>query len=279
MAATVGCAVQVVDGEQPRVRQERLQGGQDCRKSRFFRSVRSGSGRHFQIARPVRRKLRGRLGGVGRAGKPPSAAASSTEQPRRDRIIVGTGHRADAPNREAPRFPNTPECISKAKVWLREHLEAEKAETKGSLSGIAGAASGTDLLFHEVCNELGIPTTVVLPIPKEDYRRQSVADGGPDWVERFNRLLDTRPPIILSDSDGLPLWAKSITAYGVFQRGNIWIIEDALLRPNADVTLLALWNGKAGDGPGGTQDMVTLATEHGAKICTENTDELFGLSR
>ena len=56
-------------------------------------------------------------------------------------------------------------------------------------------------------------------------------------------------------------------------------MEDALLRPNADVTLLALWNGKAGDGPGGTQDMVTLAKEHGAKICTENTDELFGLSR
>jgi len=219
------------------------------------------------------------LEALGAPASPPSAAASSTEQPRRDRIIVGTGHRADAPNREAPRFPNTPECISKAKVWLREHLEAEKAETKGSLSGIAGAASGTDLLFHEVCNELGIPTTVVLPIPKEDYRRESVADGGPDWVERFNRLLDTRPPIILSDSDSLPLWAKSITAYGVFQRGNIWIMEDALLRPNADVTLLALWNGKAGDGPGGTQDMVTLAKEHGAKICTENTDELFGLSR
>jgi hypothetical protein len=209
----------------------------------------------------------------------PSAAAPSTEQPRRDRIVVGTGHRADAPNREAPRFPNTPECIAKAKVWLREQLEAEKAGTKGSLSAIAGAASGTDLLFHEVCNELGIPTTVVLPIPKEDYRRQSVADGGPDWVERFNRLLDTRQPIILNNSADMPPWAESIADYGVFQRGNIWIMEDALLRPNTDVTLLALWNGKAGDGPGGTQDMVALAGTHSAKICTKNTDELFGLSR
>jgi hypothetical protein len=209
----------------------------------------------------------------------PSAAAPSNEPPPRDRIIVGTGHRADAPNREAPRFPNTPECIATAKRWLREQLEAEKAETKGSLSGIAGAASGTDLLFHEACNELGIPTTVVLPIPKEDYRRQSVADGGPDWVERFNRLLDTRQPIILNNSADMPPWAESIVDYGVFQRGNIWIMEDALLRPNADVTLLALWNGKAGDGPGGTQDMVTLAGTHSAKICTKNTDELFGLSR
>ena len=52
-----------------------------------------------------------------------------------------------------------------------------------------------------------------------------------------------------------------------------------MVRPNADVTLLALWNGKAGDGPDGRQDMVKLAEAHGAKICTKNTDELFGLSR
>ncbi|HEX5865564.1 MAG TPA: tetratricopeptide repeat-containing protein [Casimicrobiaceae bacterium] len=199
--------------------------------------------------------------------------------PPRDLVIVATGHRADAPDRASPRFPNTPECIAKAKSWLREKVEAERAETKGLISGMGGAASGTDLLFHEVCAELGIPTTVVLPIPKEDYCRQSVADGGPDWVEGFNRLVGAKPPIILSDSADLPAWAESIPNYSVFQRGNIWMMEDALLRPSANVTLLALWNGKAGDGPGGTADMVGLAKAHGAKVCTKNTDELFGLSR
>jgi len=59
----------------------------------------------------------------------------------------------------------------------------------------------------------------------------------------------------------------------------VWIIKDALVRPNADVTLLALWNGKAGDGPGGRQDMVKRAEAHGAQICAKNTDELFGVSR
>jgi tetratricopeptide (TPR) repeat protein len=208
-----------------------------------------------------------------------SSAAPSTATPSRDRVIVGTGHRVDAPNRGSPRFPNSPECIDKAKRWLREMVQAEKAGTAGSPIGIAGAASGVDLLFHEVCGELGVPTTVVLPIPKEEYRRQSVADGGPDWVERFNRLVDSKQPIILSESASLPPWAESIADYSVFQRGNIWMIEDALLRPDANVTLLALWNGKAGDGPGGTQDMVKLAETHGAKICRENTDDLFGLPR
>jgi hypothetical protein len=199
--------------------------------------------------------------------------------PPRDRVIVATGHRTDTADRKSPRFPNTKECIDKAKAWLRERAEAEKAETKGSISAIAGAASGTDLIFHEVCAELGIPTTVVLPIPRKDYCRDSVADGGPDWVEKFDRLVNANPPVLLSDDADLPVWAASIQDYGVFQRGNIFMLEAALSKPNADVTLLALWNRKAGDGPGGTADMVELANEQGAKVCIKDSNELFGLPK
>jgi hypothetical protein len=205
------------------------------------------------------------------------ANSGAKEAKPRDRTLVATGHRADARGRAKARFPNTPECIAKAKAWLSEAVQAEKEKTTGSVSGIGGAASGTDLLFHEVCEELGIPTKVVLPIPIEAYRRESVADGGPDWVEMFNRRIARNPPIMLSDSDKLPGWAEAIPKYGVFQRGNIWAIEDALLQPNADTTLIALWNGKAGDGPGGTADMVELAK--GSKICGKDTDELFGLPK
>jgi hypothetical protein len=201
------------------------------------------------------------------------------EPPPRDRVVVATGHRADAPSRPPPgRFPNTAACIDKAKGWLREALQAEKAQTAGTLYGIAGAASGVDLLFHETCKELGIPIKVCLPIPIEAYRRESVADGGPDWVEKFNHFIAENPPIILSDSEELPPWAAGIKDYGVFQRGNIWNMRDALLRPNADVTLVALWNQKAGEGPGGTADMVKLAKSHGAKVREQNSDELFGIA-
>ena len=201
------------------------------------------------------------------------------EAPPRDRVVVATGHRADAPSRPPPgRFPNTSACVDKTKGWLREALQAEQTETAGTLYGIAGAASGVDLLFHEVCKELGIPTKVCLPIPIEAYRRESVADGGPDWVEKFNHFIAEHPPIILSDSDELPPWAAGIKDYGVFQRGNIWNMRDALLRPNADVTLVALWNQNAGEGPGGTADMVKLAKSHGAKVREQNSDELFGIA-
>jgi hypothetical protein len=196
----------------------------------------------------------------------------------RNRVIVVTGHRADAPDRPPPgRFPNTPECIAKAKAWLRQVVEAEKAKAEGTIAGISGAASGTDLLFLEVCDELDIPTKIVLPIPIDDYRQKSVVDGGPVWVEKFNRLITINPPIILSNRSELPAWARTIPNYSVFQRGNIWMIEDALLRTNADASLLALWDGKAGDGPGGTADMVEIAKKRGANFFIKNTNELFGL--
>jgi hypothetical protein len=220
------------------------------------------------------------LEGLGIAANPPGPATTSPTGPRlRNRIIVGTGHRADALGRKSPRFPNTGDAIAKAKSWLREQLEAEKAKTTGTVSAIGGAASGTDLLFHEACDELGIPTTVILAIPRDGYCQQSVMDGGPDWVEKYNRLLNTRPVLTLGDTAELPIWADSIPNYGVFQRGNIWMMENALLRPNADVTLVALWNGQIGERPGGTADMVKLAQSRGAKVCVKNTDELFGIAR
>src|SRR5689334_19712312 len=76
--------------------------------------------------------------------------------PPRDRVVVATGHRADASSRPPPgRFPNRAACIGKAKGRLREALEAEKAEPAGTLYGIAGAASGVDLLFHRCARNSG----------------------------------------------------------------------------------------------------------------------------
>jgi hypothetical protein len=44
-----------------------------------------------------------------------------------------------------------------------------------------------------------------------------------------------------------------------------------------NVTLIALWNGKTGDGPGGTKDMVEQARARGAKVIVLDTNALFGL--
>jgi len=46
----------------------------------------------------------------------------------------------------------------------------------------------------------------------------------------------------------------------------LWILSNALAHGAHRAVLIALWNGEAGDGPGGTADMVERARRQGAKV-------------
>jgi len=178
------------------------------------------------------------------------------------RVLLFTGHRIDAPDRKAPRFPAAKEKHARAMIF--EAVRTEKAKAKGPVFGIAGGACGGDILFHEICEALEIPSQMYLVLPKNDYIRVSVADGGPDWVERFNRLYDKMKPKILSDSDRLPRWLRTKKDYNIWQRSNLWMFHNALFISQDHLSLIALWNGATGDGPGGTEDMVDRAKDRGA---------------
>ncbi len=177
-------------------------------------------------------------------------------------VILFTGHRVDTPERKTPRFPAAKQ--KQARAMILETVRQEKAGAKGSLFGISGGASGADILFHEVCEELNIPSQMYLVLPKNDYIKASVADSGVDWVERFNRLYEKSKPKILADSDRLPRWLRAKKDYDIWQRSNLWMLHNALFISRDNLTLIALWNGAAGDAPGGTEDMVKRAKDRGA---------------
>ena len=177
-------------------------------------------------------------------------------------VLLFTGHRVDAPDRKTPRFPAAKEKHARAVIF--EAVRNEKAKAKGPIFGIAGGACGGDLLFHEICEALEIPSQMYLVLPKNEYIRASVAEGGPDWVERFNRLYDKLKPKILSDSDRLPRWLRAKKDYNIWQRSNLWMLHNALCISQDHLTLIALWNGATGDGAGGTEDMVNRAKDRGA---------------
>ena len=177
-------------------------------------------------------------------------------------VILFTGHRIDAVGRETPRFPSEKE--KQARAMIKEAVLKEKEKGKGTLLGISGCASGGDILFHEVCKELGIATQIYLAIPKNDYIKASVADAGPEWVERFNALLKTQHTETLSDTRELPRWLRAKKTYNIWQRSNLWMLHNALAISKDYLTLLALWNGEVGDAAGGTEDMVERVKERGA---------------
>ncbi len=194
------------------------------------------------------------------------AAIPAVEEAKREstpRVILFSGHRIDVEGREKPRFPRDKEA--EARALILEEVQERKEKAKGRpLLGIAGCASGGDILFHETCQELGITTEVYLALPKRAYVRASVTDGGDDWAERFWLICGRCKVHVMTDSPRLPPWLRTKKDYGIWQRSNLWMLYAALARSGSDLTLIALWDGKPGDGPGGTDDMVRIVEERGA---------------
>jgi hypothetical protein len=176
--------------------------------------------------------------------------------------IVFTGHMIDRPERAEPRFP--PRAEARVRAAIGEALKSIRRGQPSPAVGLAGGACGGDLLFHEVCEELGIATQVFLALPAAEFVAASVAPAGSAWEQRFYSLLARRGPEnvkVLSEKDGL---LEGETA-NVWQRANLWILEQALtLAPQR--TLLALWDGKTGDGPGGTEHLVQVANRLGIGV-------------
>ncbi|HEX8774053.1 MAG TPA: tetratricopeptide repeat-containing protein [Pyrinomonadaceae bacterium] len=197
----------------------------------------------------------------------------SEQQP--PHVLLFTGHRIDTPTREKPRFPAVKEEAARLAISAKVSKELERVG--GKVVGIAGGASGGDIIFHEVCAELNIPTNLYLAMPRDEYVMASVADAGPEWVDRFDRLYERLPRRELGKSKELPRWLQNKQDYSIWQRTNLWMLYNAMARGSRHATLMALWDGKAGDGPGGTQDMVNRAKERGARTIILPTKEVFGL--
>jgi hypothetical protein len=194
------------------------------------------------------------------------------------RALLFTGHMVDAATRTQPRFPNTKAVEAEARRLILEAVSKEKDLAPEGLIGIAGGACGGDILFHEICAELGIDTQLFLALPRAQFCATSVQHGGPDWVERFNRLCDRVTPRVLSESEELPRWLRGKKDYTIWQRNNLWMLFNALALNPERLTLVALWDGGKGDGPGGTDDLVQQVQSRGHRnvILSADTLKQFG---
>ena len=185
--------------------------------------------------------------------------------------LLFTGHMIDKPGRKEPRFPASKEAIISQRI--KEEIELLRSKTRGKLLGIAGGACGGDIIFHEICQRTGIATEFYLALPREQFLVESVEFAGTGWVERFDQLYKKIPTHILSQTKELPGWLQKKENYTIWERNNLWELNYALARGGINMTLIALWDGKGGDGPGGTSDMVKEAKARGAKtIIIDPTD-------
>jgi hypothetical protein len=230
---------------------------------------------------------------VGEPNQLPAPAAQPEPKPPRKRVLVFAGHMIDAPDRKTPRFPADKEAVAREKI--KEVIVKEMNTGAGVAAGYAGGASGGDILFQEVCAELGIDTRLYLAVQPPIYVTKSVNKAGPGWVKRFwdlhaahvarnqVRVLSHTTEAAKDDIEYLPAWLQSKEKYSIWQRNNLWMLFNALAEGcdektgDPNLTLIALWDGAAGDGPGGTGDLVDKVEKLGARCEIIYTKELFGL--
>jgi hypothetical protein len=187
------------------------------------------------------------------------AAQEPTEQRKPVHLLVFAGHRVDAPGRAQPRFP--PEQEERAQSLIREAVTG-LLDDQHVVIGLASAAPGTDILAHEVCKELGLTSTVCLPMPPDAFARFAF-ENLDRWRTRFLDLQKDHEVLVLADSEGLPKWLHG-SAKDPWERGNQWVMKMALTAGAERITLVVLWDGKQeGDAPGGTAHMLRLAQDAG----------------
>jgi hypothetical protein len=210
----------------------------------------------------------------------PELGGEGTKPQKPLHVFLFTGHQIDSPGRKTPRFPPDREDVARREIKAKIEQEM-RGLTDAPKLGLAGAASGGDILFHEICAELGIPTLVYLALPENKFINESVAPAEGNWVDRFRALLRSKKENEvrqLAETDEVPKWLRDRERdYGIWQRNNLWMLHNALALGGKHTTLIALWNGEGGDGPGGTKDMVDQAQEQGARTIIINTKREFGL--
>jgi tetratricopeptide (TPR) repeat protein len=214
---------------------------------------------------------------------------ASPKPQQRKRVLLFAGHMIDEPGRKTPRFPAEKEAMAREKI--KEAVMREMQLDPGVACAYAGAASGGDILFQEICVELGIATKLYLAIPPPNYVTTSVEKGGQQWVQRFWQIhgehaARNQVRVLSESSDNgeyLPAWLRDKPKYSIWQRNNLWMLFNALDEAcdpktgDPNISLIALWDGAGGDGPGGTRDLVDKVKGLGARCEIISTKEAFNL--
>ncbi|HEY0404555.1 MAG TPA: TRAFs-binding domain-containing protein [Pyrinomonadaceae bacterium] len=180
-------------------------------------------------------------------------------------VAVFSGHMIDRPGRLLPRFPAQLESVVRAAI--EERLTKHEAGI-----GYASAACGSDILFLETLLELQGKAYIVLPYGREQFKKDSVEIAHePQWVKRFESVLTRASDVLLASEQPMEESALSFEYTNMLLHGLANIRAE---RFETELVPMAVWDGKAGDGPGGTASVVERWRKLGYEIELINLEEI-----
>ena len=163
-------------------------------------------------------------------------------------VFLFSGHMIDAPGRVPPRFPPDKEKI--AAQAIAEKLDELDAGPKDI--GLCGGACGGDLLFAEACLKLGVHLQIRIPFDEPTFLRNSVTFAEGSWGKRYDAVKNNRLTTFFVMPEELGPTPENANPY---ERNNLWQLYTAFSMGPKKVRFICLWDGKGGDGPGGTAHM------------------------
>jgi tetratricopeptide (TPR) repeat protein len=167
------------------------------------------------------------------------------------RVVLFSGHMIDRPDRAQPRFPEAKAAAAEQRIGE----ELDKLGIGPADLGVAQAACGGDLLFIRQCLQRGVRLEIYLPQSEPDFLRDSVSYGAPHWQDDYDAVKNHPDAKFRVMPDGLGPAPEGIDFY---DRCNRWMLYSGLSNGLAKVSFITLWDGKPGDGPGGTEHLVEL---------------------
>lgn len=163
-------------------------------------------------------------------------------------VILVSGHLTDAPGRPERRFEET----EVARVARDVHRVLEHWGVGPGTTLVCGGGRGADLIGAEEALALGADVVLCLAQPPDAFARQSVAGADPSWPARFDAVRERAAAVEVLPEDQHPGNDGSIHA-----ATNTWMISRArLLGGGVEPRVVVVWNGREGDGPGGTRDFL-----------------------
>ncbi len=163
-------------------------------------------------------------------------------------VVVFSGHMIDQPHREQERFPER--FANAVKTSIREWLIENNIRI-----GYSSAASGSDLLFQEALKEIGGECHIVLPYARTQFVKDSVdITENKTWVERFDAVMKQAAHTVYTSNQKMKAGSVSYDYANLVLHGLASVRAREL---ETEPEALVVWNGKKGDGPGGTASVTT----------------------
>jgi len=174
------------------------------------------------------------------------------------RVILGSGHRVDAPGRKEPRFPPEKETA------VRDAMARQIDEWGAGDLAICGGANGADILLAEICRDHGARILLLLSFPVERFIKESVELPGTAWTERFRALVgDARCEVRIQEE-----WLGPLPeGQDPFERTNDWLLQTSVEEANPGKPfVLLVWNRQPVEGAGGTGHFHDAAARLGLPV-------------